>query len=91
MAPHCNVIKGIITVVQKLYFNTGNKHKVHVLLTYRSELSKKLIPHPYDNLHGGLGQKVLLTEYSFPAITASFLPCLTIRNNSMNAIKTCQD
>lgn len=50
---------------------------MNVELTNSTELSQQLCPHAKYHVHGGLGQEVLLTEGSLPAVTAGLLPCLT--------------
>lgn len=60
-------------------------------LTNCPELAQQLSPHAKDHIHGGLGKEVFLTKRSFPAIAASFLPCLktsrTPRRSGLNKLE----
>ena len=48
-------------------------------LTYGSQLSQQLGPHTDDDLHGSLGQEVLLAEGPLPAVATRLLPRLRPR------------
>ena len=54
--------------------------KTKIALANCPELSKQLCSHHNDDLHGCLWQKILLTEWSLPAITTGLLPCLSTKD-----------